>query len=266
MCLIVLAVDQSPRYPLILAANRDEFHARPTQKANWWADQPDIVGGRDLQAGGTWLALHRRGRFATVTNYRDAEPVSAKFRSRGHLVTDFLGGENTPMDYVKSIEGGHYAGFNLIVGDANRVAYVSNRGAEPRELTAGVYGLSNALLDAPWDKVDRSKRGLRNLLDSDAINETALMRLLDDRAPGPISEVEPGRLDFSTLRAITAPFIVTPAYGTRCSTVVLANSTGSWQIIERRFDASGGRTGDSRFMFANTSSSDPLSSLGKNGQ
>ncbi|MGI9235844.1 MAG: NRDE family protein [Woeseiaceae bacterium] len=256
MCLIVLAVGQSPRYPLILAANRDEFHARPTQKANWWADKPDIVGGRDLQAGGTWLALHRGGRFATVTNYRDAEPVSAKFRSRGHLVTDFLVGDKTPLDYVRSVDGGQYAGFNLIVGDANCVAYVSNRGAEPRDLTAGVYGLSNALLDAPWDKVERSKRGMLDLLDDDAINETALMRLLDDRKPGPTSEVEPGPLDFSTMHAITAPFIVTPAYGTRCSTVVLADSTGSWQIIERRFDATGVSAGDSRYAFATTLSSD----------
>lgn len=256
MCLIVLAVGQSPRYPLILAGNRDEFHARPTQKANWWADKPDIVGGRDLQAGGTWLALHRRGRFATVTNYRDAESVSAKFRSRGHLVTDFLGTGETPLEYVSAIDGERYAGFNLIVGDANRVAYVSNRGAEPRELKAGLYGLSNALLDAPWDKVERSKRGLRELLDGDAINETAMMRLLDDRKPGPIAEVEPGPLDFSLMRAITAPFIVTPAYGTRCSTVVLADSTGSWRIIERRFDAAGAKAGDSRYTFATVSSSD----------
>jgi len=255
VCLLVLAIGQSKQYPLILAGNRDEFHARPTQKADWWADKPDVIGGRDLQAGGTWLALHRRGRFATVTNYRDAEPVSARFRSRGHLVTEFLESEESPFDYVSAIEGDRYAGFNLIVGDYRHVAYVSNRGAEPRTLTAGIYGLSNALLDGPWDKVERSKRGLRALLDNDAVNETEMMRLLDDRALGPIAEVETGSLGFATMHAISAPFIVTPKYGTRCSTVVLADSAGGWRISERRFDAAGVSVGDSRYTFATAASS-----------
>jgi uncharacterized protein with NRDE domain len=252
VCLIVLAIGQHRRYPLILAANRDEFHARPTANADWWADRKDVVGGRDLQAGGTWLALHRRGRFATVTNYRDVEPTSAKFRSRGHLVTEFLEGEDSSLDYVNKIDGERYAGFNLIVGDAARVAYVSNRGAGPRELPAGVYGLSNALLDGPWDKVERSKSGLRTLLASNNINETTMLRLLEDRAPGPIEEAESGPLDFPSMRAITAPFIVTPRYGTRCSTVVLVDNTGSWHMTERRFDAAGVAIGDSRYTFVGT--------------
>ena len=249
MCLIVLAIGQSTRYPLILAGNRDEFHARPTAKADWWADKKDVVGGRDLQAGGSWLALHRSGRFATVTNYRDVEATSAKFRSRGHLVTEFLEGKESPLDYVNRIDGRHYAGFNLIVGDAARAAYVSNRGAGPRELTAGVYGLSNALLDGPWDKVERSKAGLRALLASERINETTMLRLLKDRAPGPIEETESGPLDFGAMRAITAPFIITPRYGTRCSTVVLVDNAGSWHMTERRFDGAGAAIGDSRFTF-----------------
>jgi uncharacterized protein with NRDE domain len=249
VCLIVLAIGQSPRYPLILAGNRDEFHARPTAKADWWADRNDVVGGRDLQAGGTWLALQRGGRFATVTNYRDVEPSSAKFRSRGHLVTEFLGGEESPLGYVSKVDGGRYAGFNLIVGDADRVAYVSNRGAGPRDLTAGIYGLSNALLDKPWHKVERSKSSLRRLLAGNEINETTMLRLLDDRVPGPIEEAESGPLDFTAMRAITAPFIVTPSYGTRCSTVVLVDNGGSWHMTERRFDAAGIAVGDSRFTF-----------------
>ncbi len=117
MCLVVLAIGQSKEYPLILAGNRDEFHSRPTQKADWWPDNPDVVGGRDLQAGGTWLALHRNGRFATVTNFRDAQPVSPRFRSRGHLVTEFLESDQPPLQYLEAIDGPAYAGFNLIVGD-----------------------------------------------------------------------------------------------------------------------------------------------------
>lgn len=253
MCLVVLAIRQSPQYPLILAGNRDEFHGRPTQKADWWPDRPDVVGGRDLQAGGTWLALHRNGRFATVTNYRDAEPVSSKFRSRGHLVTEFLESASSPLDYLSAIDGDKYAGFNLIAGDDDTVAYRSNRGADARELPAGVYGLSNALLDGPWDKVERSKRGLSALLDQNAVNETTVLRLLDDRALGPIEEVDSTSLSFTVAHAISAPFIVTPDYGTRSSTVVFADSEGRWRFTERRFDADGISTGEARFTFSSRS-------------
>jgi uncharacterized protein with NRDE domain len=253
VCLVVLAIRQSSQYPLILAGNRDEFHGRPTQKVDWWPDRPDVVGGRDLQAGGTWLALHRNGRFATVTNYRDAEPVSAKFRSRGHLVTEFLESDLSPLDYLNTIDGDNYAGFNLIAGDDDQVAYFSNRGAEARELPAGVYGLSNALLDGPWDKVERSKRGLSALLDRSGINETTVLRLLDDRALGPIEEVDATNLSFTLAHAISAPFIVTPDYGTRSSTVVFADSEGRWRITERRFNADGVSTGESRFTFSSRS-------------
>ena len=260
MCLILLAIGQDPRHPLILAANRDEFHARPTRDAGWWTDSPDTFGGRDLQAGGTWLALHRSGRFATVTNYRDAEPTAAGFRSRGHLVADFLNGRQSPFDYVKSIDGARYAGFNLIAGDARQVAYVSNRGTEPCELVPGIYGLSNALLDGPWHKVERSKAGLRALLAEAAINETTLLRLLNDETRGPAEEIEAGHLDFATMHALSAPFIVTPDYGTRCSSVVLANDDGAWQMTERRFNNAGVATGDSRCRFF------PPAVSGKDGQ
>lgn len=249
MCLIVLAIGQDPVYPLILAANRDEFHARPTLDAGWWTDRPDTFGGRDLQAGGAWLALHRSGRFATVTNYRDAEPTAAGFRSRGHLVAEFLDSRQSPLDYVKAIDGARYAGFNLIAGDRDQVAYVSNRGAGPRVLASGIYGLSNALLDGPWSKVERSKAGLRGLLDRAAVNETTLLGLLSDVTRGPAEEVEAGHLGFATMHALSAPFIVTPDYGTRCSSILLADDAGSWQMTERRFDNAGIATGDSRCTF-----------------
>ena len=250
MCLVVLALGQSARHPLILAGNRDEFHARPSQAARWWPDRPDICGGRDLQAGGTWLALHRSGRFATVTNYRDAEPVTPGRRSRGHLVTGFLEGEDAPLDYVASIDGSAYSGFNLIVGDAGRVAYVSNRGGAARELPPGIYGLSNALLDGPWHKIDRGRQGLEELIRNDTINESSLLRLLADRSKAPVAEVEPGHLEFTRAHAITAPFIVTPEYGTRCTTVVLADDSGQWRMVERRFDKAGEACGESRISFA----------------
>ena len=250
MCLVILAFKADPETPLIVAANRDEFHARPAQPATWWADQPDIVAGRDLQAGGTWLGASRNGRFATVTNFRDAQAKSAGFRSRGHLITEFLYGDQAPMDYLRALKGDDYAGFNLLVSDGASLGYLSNRGTELQELTPGIYGLSNATLDTPWEKVERSKTRLSALIDARTVNDTNLLRLLHDHDRGPVAEVKDQRLPFAVAHAITAPFIVTPEYGTRCSTIVRADSNGHWHFMERRFDADGQREGDSQFSFS----------------
>ncbi len=249
MCLIVIAFRTAVDYPLVVAGNRDEFHARPTRDAGWWADDRDVLGGRDLQAGGTWLALHRSGRFAAVTNYRDADARVRRLRSRGHLVAEFLQGIATPIDYLQGLEGSDYAGFNLLVSDGQTLAYLSNRDGVARELSAGIYGLSNATLDTSWEKVERSKSVLQSLLKNNAISETSLLRLLEDRDRGPASEVKSARLPFTTAHAITAPFVVLPEYGTRSSTVVLADQTGRWSLMERRFSAAGEKTGESRFSF-----------------
>lgn len=249
MCLVILAWQQHAEYPLIIAGNRDEFHNRPTQGAHWWPDHPDIVGGRDLLAGGTWFALHRSGRFATVTNFRDAVKPSAKFRSRGHLVSDFLLGNDAPMDYCKTIDGPAYAGFNLLLGDGQSLAWYSNRAGDARELGPGLYGLSNALLDSPWHKVRFGKSTLQQLIASGNVNETTVFRLLNDRSMAPVDAVEADHLPFAKARAISAPFIVLPDYGTRSSSVVLLDNGRNWAFSERRFSPDGKRSGDAAFRF-----------------
>ena len=249
MCLLVFALRTHPRLPLIVAGNRDEFHARPTQAAHWWPDKPDIVGGRDLQAGGTWLAAHRSGRFAAVTNHRDAHREKAGLRSRGHLVTGFLDAESDPLSYIESIDGNAYAGFNLLVADGRSAAYLSNRGGGLRELQPGVYGLSNATLDEPWTKVTRTRTRLADLIDKGDVNESSLMRLLGDREKASAGEVETNGLSFSMAHALTAPFIVHPEYGTRCSTVMTIDGKGKVRFAERRFGPDGRQSGESRFSF-----------------
>ena len=249
MCLILISFQPETKLPLIVAGNRDEFHARPTQKADWWPDQADLLGGRDLQAGGTWLAVSRSGRFAAVTNYRDAAATKRGKQSRGHLVTGFLQSDLTPMDYISTIDRDDFAGFNLLVSDKRKLAYLSNRSGNFGELSPGLYGLSNATLATPWEKVERTKRGLTQLIEADTVTETTLMRLLADRDKGPVEEAKAAHLPFATAHAITAPFIVLPEYGTRCSTVVLANDDGRWQFAEQRFSADGSASGKSQFSF-----------------
>lgn len=249
MCLLALAVAAHPRLPLIVAANRDEFHGRPTQDARWWPDQPDILGGRDLEAGGSWLALHRSGRFAAVTNFRDADHRPAGLRSRGQLIVDFLQSTAAPVDFLRSIDGDAYAGFNLLVADRQSVAYLSNRGGGLRLLDGGIYGLSNATLDTPWHKLRLTRDRLRQLVDTDQVDASRLMRLLDDRQRAPAAEIDDPAFEFATAHALSAPFIVLPDYGTRCSTVVTIDNRGKVSFAERRFDAGGARTGESQFSF-----------------
>lgn len=248
MCLVVFAWQRHPRYRLILVANRDEQHARPTSAIEWWPDQPDLLAGRDLQAGGTWLATSRSGRLATVTNFREHQHAKPARLSRGKLVTDFVTGGEAPLAYSQAIAGADYAGFSLLTANADSLGYTTNREDSPRLLGAGVYGLSNATLDTPWPKLLRCRIALGELLERDAINPTALMKLLADTTPAAVKDLDDS-LPVDLAKAVSAPFIRTDTYGTRCTTVVLVEHDGDTLVMERRFDAPGRITGENQFQF-----------------
>ncbi|MBT5219799.1 MAG: NRDE family protein [Woeseia sp.] len=249
MCLVVFAWQVHPKFPLVIAANRDELHSRPTQALHWWADEPTLLGGRDLQAGGTWFSVARNGRIATVTNYRESHTRQSSRRSRGELVTQFLTGEKSPNDYASNIPIDNYAGFNLLVADQNELCYLSNRGDAPKTLEPGIYGLSNASLDTPWWKLEQTRTTLEKLIAGNRVNETTLLRMMANKEKAPVDDVPAGPLPFEIGRALTAPFIVTPEYGTRCTSILLRHQNGQIAVTERRFDARGKSTGDSRFSF-----------------
>ena len=193
--------------------------------------------------------MHRNGRFAAVTNFRDAHREHAGLQSRGHLITGFLETDAGALDYLESIDGDAYAGFNLLVSDGTTAAYLSNRGGGLRELPPGVYGLSNATLDDPWTKVTRSRARLTELIEADNVNESSLLRLLADREKASANEVQTNGLSFSMAHTLTAPFIVHPEYGTRCSTVMTLDNIGTVRFVERRFEPDGRQSGESRFDF-----------------
>ena len=253
MCLIVFAWKLHPEHQLIVAANRDEFHARPSQEAHWWPDDKSILAGRDLQAGGTWLGVSRSGRFAAVTNYRERQQRKAAAHSRGDLVAGFLRSEQSPDAFAGNIQDASFAGFSLLLADREQMICVSNRETQSHILEPGLYGLSNASLDTPWPKLLRSKKALQALLDCNNVNITELLRLLGDRSPAAIDDVEADDLPFELARSLTAPFIVTEEYGTRCSTVLLAGNDGRMELAERSFASSGQTTGDQRFTFSTPS-------------
>jgi uncharacterized protein with NRDE domain len=242
MCLILLAVDSHPRYSLVVAANRDEYYARPTRPLQQWPEAPQLWAGQDLNAGGTWLGLTRSGRFAAVTNARDIE-VPTQPRSRGRLPLDFLQGDTTPADYARRVaqDGAHYAGFNLLVGDPTGMYYCSNgepamRG--PRRLEPGIYGVANASLDSPWPKVESGKADLRALLENAELAPQALLDLI--KTPADTAMPLAGLSMEATTEYLQATrFISSTTYGTRASTALLVERNGAVALWEQNFSSGG---------------------------
>jgi uncharacterized protein with NRDE domain len=238
MCLIVFALDTHPRYRLVLAANRDEYFRRPTAPAAFWQDAPQILAGRDMEAGGTWLGVTTTGRIAAITNYRQRPVSGTPLPSRGGLVAAFLSGGMTRDEYrqVLEREGRRYGGFNLIFGDDSGLSYWSNRGSAVARISPGSHGLSNHLLDTPWPKVAVAREGLERLLRGADIAPEALLSLLADPGQFP-DELLPDTGIGSDLERVLSPLFITGVdYGTRSSTVILIDRDGHVTFQERSFD------------------------------
>lgn len=237
MCLIVVGWQAAKGFPLLVAANRDEFYARPTAGAARWPDAPAIIGGRDLEAGGTWLGISDSGRFAAVTNVR--EPGMTKgLRSRGELTRNFLLGSESAIDYARRIDHAAYAGFNLLLGDGATLVYCSNRDGEPRALPPGIYGLSNHLLDSPWPKLIKARQAFTEAIEQLPADE-AFFELLADRAIVPDECLPDTGVPLPWERLLSAVFVESADYGTRASTVAWQTASGAIRLHERSFGPAG---------------------------
>ncbi|HEU5338603.1 MAG TPA: NRDE family protein [Sulfuricaulis sp.] len=244
MCLIFIAYNHHPRCPLVIAANRDEFYQRPTAPAALWTDYPELLAGRDLEGGGTWLGVTRSGKFAAVTNFREPGKTRSNAPSRGHLVTDFLVGNVTPAGYLREVasRGAEYNGFNLLAGDDTALCWYSNRAEGPQELSAGVYALSNHLLDTPWPKVARGRAGFESALASDALNESVFLDLLSDREVAVEEELPDTGVGRAWEHVLSPIFISSESYGTRSSTVVIVDESGDTRFVEKSYGPGGTAT------------------------
>jgi uncharacterized protein with NRDE domain len=241
MCLVAFATDTADHH-LVVAANRDELHGRPASPAGWWSDAPAVFGGRDLDKGGTWLAISRRGRFAAVTNVRRGGPHRGE-RSRGALCSSFVEGEDDAASFARTVseKGAHYGPFNLLVGSGGPLAYASSEHPDgARVLSPGVHALSNAAVDTPWPKVVRATHAMKEALQlpPDAARDH-LFAMLADRAPAQDDALPATGVSRELERLLSAVFLVGPTYGTRCSTVLQHRRDGEIRFEERRFAPSG---------------------------
>ncbi len=252
MCLLLIAKEVHPEYKLIVAANRDEFYSRPALPAAFWKDHPELLAGKDLEAGGTWLGITRSGRFSAITNYRDFhKAIKNNAPSRGKLTTDFLFGDDSPSYYTKKLQehSSNYNGFNLVYGIKNDLYYFSNQSDAEIKLECGIYGLSNALLDTPWPKVEKSKKRfaeilmlkkdvVKNLFDLLYDKEIAEDKLLPDTGIGMEKE-----------KALSSIFIMVPDYGTRCSTVLLVGQDDKTTFIEKTYPSGKNNFSEVKYEF-----------------
>jgi uncharacterized protein with NRDE domain len=257
MCLLMIAWQAHPQYRLVVAANRDEYHERPAAPLAKWPPPLELIAGRDLRGGGTWLGIDRERRFGVVTNFRELQQPAAGAPSRGGLIPSYLGarvrtGPARAGAFFAALESeaARYSGFNLLLTDADSLWYGSNRSTPfARRLAPGVYGLSNELLDTPWPKLQRVRRGFESWLRGEPASGAApLFALLADRTKA--EEAVPGQtggLPPEWAWVLSAPFVLHPQYGTRCSTVVLLEPDGRLYIAERRFDCAGEPAGESEF-------------------
>ncbi len=246
MCLIAIAVDAAPDLPLVIAANRDEFFTRPAAPAGWWDDAPRIFAGRDLPGDGTWMGITRGGRFAAVTNYRDLSIRVEEPRSRGALVRGFLEGDEEPERFLNALAGEahRYGPFSLVAGVPGALWWTSSVTGAVARIPRGIHALSNHLLDTPWPKVRRVTAGLRRALDGprDVLGET-LLAVLADRSPAPADALPDTGVGGILEAGLSPIFVSLPGYGTRCSTVLLADRDGGVVVRELSWGAEGEAAG-----------------------
>ena len=236
MCTILFSWKKIPGYRLVLIANRDEFYERPTALAHWWDDYPNILAGRDLQAGGTWMGISKNGRFAAITNFRKF-PLEGPFEtSRGDLVKDFLSSDESPASYLDKLNriGKGFEGYNLIFGDTKELFYHSNKGPSTG-IEPNTYGLSNHLLDTPWPKINKGKFLFNRCIEVGDLDKETFFDILSNREKAPDSELPETGVGLEKERMLSPIFIKSENYGTRISSVLMVSENGEVNFYERSF-------------------------------
>jgi uncharacterized protein with NRDE domain len=237
MCLLLFAYKVSDEFPLILAANRDEFYKRPTLPMNFMEQFPDILAGKDMEQGGTWFGLHKDGRFAGLTNYRNPASLKTHAPSRGKIIINFLESGKTPEIFIANLkpEADIYNGFNLILGNIDKLFYFSNVSKNIETIIPGIHGLSNCFLNTPWPKVEQGKKALERALQNKTEMPDKIFEILNDTTIAPDHDLPDTGITPEWERILSARFIKSPIYGTRSSIIMQIDSQKHIRITERTY-------------------------------
>lgn len=241
MCLIAFSYKTHPKYKLILAANRDEFYQRPTRSAQFWTDEhfPNILAGKDLKANGTWMGVSKSGKWGALTNYRDPSNIKEDAPTRGALVLDFLKSNGSITEYLTGLRksAGEFNGFNLLLGNKDKLFHYSTQSDSITEIEAGIHGVSNALLDTSWPKLDNAKQELERITSERSFDKEDLFQILKNPAVASDDNLPSTGIPHELEKAISSIFIKTENYGTLCSTLLLIDYEGNAEFTERRYDS-----------------------------
>ena len=251
MCLIVFANNFLDDYKLIFAANRDEFYDRPSEQAEFWKDYPDLLAGKDLQAGGTWMGITKQGRFAAITNFRDLKNRRNDAPSRGNLTLDFLLNKIEPEEYYIKLKPTlkNFNEFNLLLGNVDELYYFSKKTEGIQKLEPDIHGISNAILDTPWPKVEKSKLQLQRLIEYQKIHPWEVLNILDDTSPAKDEELPDTGVGLEVERMLSPIFIKSEKYGTRSSTIITVDKHNTVRFVEKTYFADTGRFSNRDFNF-----------------
>ncbi|PKN23919.1 MAG: hypothetical protein CVU64_23355 [Deltaproteobacteria bacterium HGW-Deltaproteobacteria-21] len=252
MCLILFSYRTHPSFRFILAANRDEYHARASAPPAFWSEAPHLLAGKDLVAGGTWLGITKTGRLAAVTNYRDPSSVMKNTPSRGRLVRDYLMGEQPPLEYLLQVrnQAEKYNGFNLLIGDREGLFWYSNRSGSPLRFSPGIFGISNRLLDTDWPKVSRGKEMLTTIVSEKNPSPDELFRMLRDERTAADGMLPSTGVTLEMERMLSPIFIRSPVYGTRSSTLIFIGNDDRVVFLDRTFKPDQDSMEERRFEFS----------------
>ncbi|MCP4297629.1 MAG: NRDE family protein [Proteobacteria bacterium] len=247
MCVIFFAHQIHPDYPLILLANRDEFFQRPTEPAHYWRDHPELLAGKDLQAGGTWLGVTKNGRYSAITNIRDPKNNDANAPSRGNLVKEYLFSDKPPEAYLSQI-GKDYNGFNQLVGEGDQLYHYNSQDKTTMLVKSGIYGLSNAQLNTPWPKISKGIKqvDIWSSFSKKELRYDLMLKFMHDTSTPDDNQLPDTGVGIELERLLSPVFISGKEYGTRCTTLLLIDSLGEVVFIERNYVADGVTTSENQ--------------------
>lgn len=239
MCLIAFAYKMHPVYELVLMANRDEFYSRPTRAAQFWNAEgfPELLAGKDMEGGGSWMGTTKGKRWGALTNYRDPNWKRPDPPTRGTIVLNYLTGNDTPPTFLETLKStaGEYMGFNVLLGDPHGIYHYSNVSNKISKISSGIHGLSNALLDTPWPKLETAKQALGHKVAQDDLSPDSLFEILGNQEYADDAHLPQTGVPYEWEKAISPIFIQTETYGTRCSTLLYKKHSGEIQFIERQY-------------------------------